>query len=112
MPKKYKYHLSTLASKNRKTPTEAEKKIWNLLKNNQMECRFRRQHQIGNYIVDFICLDKKLIIEIDGGQHDESVLDIQRTEFLNSEGFKVIRFWNNEVLNNIEGVYEVITKNL
>ncbi len=72
---------------------------------------FRRQHQIGQYIVDFVCLEKKLVIECDGGQHTEEV-DKERTLFLEQEGFKVLRFWDNDILKNIEGVYEVIAKAL
>ena len=74
---------------------------------------FKRQHPIGDYIVDFICLEKKLIIEIDGGQHNEPSnikYDKIRTEFLESKGYKVIRFWNNDIDNNIEGLFLEIDK--
>jgi len=75
--------------------------------------RFRRQHQIGKYIVDFLCVEKNLIIECDGGQHDEAKpKDDIRTEFLKSKGYAVLRFWNNEVLGNAPGVYEVIMRAL
>lgn len=101
-------HSSTLdllsfAKDMRKNPTEAEKTLWYALKNQQLGYKFRRQHQIGNYIVDFVCLEKKLIVECDGGQHNEEV-DKERTDFLQKEGFKVIRFWNNEISENLEGV--------
>ena len=95
----------------RHNPTEAENKMWQILRNNQLGYKIRRQHQIGQYIVDFICLEKKLIIECDGGQHNETV-DKERTLFLENEGFRVIRFWNNEILNNIEGCWEIIQKSL
>ena len=101
-------HSSTLdllsfAKDMRKNPTEAEKTLWYALKNQQLGYKFRRQHQIGSYIVDFVCLEKKLIVECDGGQHNEEV-DKERTDFLQKEGFKVIRFWNNEISENLEGV--------
>ena len=90
--------------------THQERKLWSIIKNRQFfEYRFRRQFPIGQYIVDFICREKKIIIEIDGGQHNEQQnikYDNKRTEYLNSEGYKVVRFWNNEIDNNIEGVYE------
>ena len=67
--------------------------------------RFRRQHPIGSYVVDFVCMKSRLAIELDGGQHAESVaLDAQRTRHLEAEGFRVLRFWNNEVLGNIDDV--------
>ncbi len=69
--------------------------------------KFRRQEPVGNYIVDFICFDRRIIVEIDGGQHarDENInKDKERDEWLRNQGFKVLRFWNNDVLNNINGV--------
>ena len=90
--------------------TNQERKLWNIIRNRQFfGYRFRRQFPIGQYIVDFVCREKKIIIEIDGGQHNEInniEYDKKRTAFLNSKGFKVIRFWNNEIDNNIDGVYE------
>jgi len=71
--------------------------------------RFRRQAPIGRYIVDFVCFEQRLIIEIDGGQHaDRTGQDAARTRWLEGEGFRVIRFWNNDVLDNTEGVVESI----
>ena len=98
----------------RKNMTEAEKKLWFKLHQKQLGgYKFRRQQSIGNYIVDFVCFEKRLIIEIDGGQHNsENKYENDRTEFLESEGFKVLRFWNNDVLKNIEGVLDVICKEL
>lgn len=96
----------------RRNSTLQEIKLWNILKNRQFYgYNFLRQYPIKPYIVDFICRKKKLIIEIDGGQHNQLndiLYDKQRTEFLNSLGYKVIRFWNNEIDNNIEGVYEIL----
>ena len=97
-----------LAKQLRRKQTEAEKKLWAKLRNRQLDgVKFRRQQPLGSYIIDFISFDEKLIIEIDGGQHNElhtMEKDEQRTTWLESEGFHVIRFWNNEVMQNIEGV--------
>ena len=99
-----------LARKLRKNQTSQERIIWNLLRNQQFQgLKFRRQYPVGNYIVDFICKEIKLIIEIDGGQHnsEEGIeYDLKRTEYLETKGYKVIRFWNNEIDNNLEGVYQ------
>ena len=75
--------------------------------------KFRRQQQIGNYIADFVCFDKGLIVELDGGQHATDIeKDKQRDDWLRSEGFEVARFWNTDVFENIEGVMGVIRKKL
>lgn len=85
--------------------TEAEKRLWKHLRNRQLaDCKFYRQYPIFPYYVDFICRDRKLVIEVDGGQHDENKADIKRTAFLKEKGYTVIRFWNNDVLRNTEGV--------
>ena len=73
-----------------------------------MGVKFRRQAVIGRYIVDFACYAKKLVIEVDGGQHNHSQADNSRDEWLKSQGFEVMRFWNHEVLGNLEGVFEKI----
>ncbi|WP_428898387.1 histidinol dehydrogenase/primosomal protein N' (replication factor Y) (superfamily II helicase) [Parelusimicrobium proximum] len=96
---------------NRKNPTKEEQKIWNLLKNRQIKYKFRRQHPIDKYIVDFVCLERRLIIECDGGQHSEET-DKERTDFLISKGYKILRFWNIDIIRNIESVYSVILYNL
>ena len=89
----------------RKEPTPAERKLWAIIRNDQLGVNFRRQHAVGNYIPDFVCVQKKLIIELDGSQHlEQEEYDEERTKYLNSLGYKVIRFWNNEVTNNIDGV--------
>ncbi|MBI5740976.1 MAG: endonuclease domain-containing protein [Nitrospirae bacterium] len=96
----------------RNRPTEAEQLIWNHLRMKQMEgLKFRRQQPIDNYIVDFVCFEDRLIIEIDGGQHAENEKDIKRDRYLSKNGFRVLRFWNNDVFKNIEGVLEVIRIN-
>ena len=96
----------------RKNQTDAEKRLWSHLRNRQLSgCKFRRQHEIGNYIVDFICLEKKLIIELDGGQHANQIrYDSQRTTILESLGYTVIRFWDNEVLTKTQNILEAIHK--
>ncbi len=94
--------------------SDAERLLWKHLYQRQIHgCKFRRQHPIGHYIADFICLDRQLIIEVDGGQHaEQEMYDQQRTAWLNQQGFTVLRFWNNEVLENIEGVMAVIWQSL
>jgi 5-methyltetrahydrofolate--homocysteine methyltransferase len=92
----------------RKNPTEAETVLWEALRRKQAEgMRFRRQRVIGPYIVDFCCLDKKLIVEVDGAHHYEDegkVYDSDRTAFLEGHGFRVMRFENADVLNDVDGV--------
>jgi very-short-patch-repair endonuclease len=94
--------------------TYAERLLWQVLKNNQLnEHRFRRQHPIGQYIADFACIELKLVIELDGGQHqDQIAYDEHRTASMMAQGWRVLRFWNNDVLNNLAGVLTIITENL
>ena len=94
--------------------TDAEKRLWKCLRSRQVnQYKFRRQYLIGKFIVDFVCLKERLIIEIDGGQHAETALrDQQRDAQLEKRGFTVLRFWNNDVLKNTEGVMERITHTL
>lgn len=100
----------------RKNQTSAERLLWSKLRNRQLEeLKFRRQEQIGRYIADFICFEKKLIIELDGGQHNEDVnkiRDAERTKWLQKEGYQVLRFWDNEIFINLEGVLEKVRLNL
>lgn len=102
------------ASYLRKNLTPQEQKIWNLIRNKKFfNHKFLRQYIIDKYIVDFACREKKIVIEIDGGQHNQPndiEYDKKRTEVLKSYGYKVIRFWNNNVDNNIEGVFEILKK--
>jgi len=105
--------LLNLAKSNRKNATEAEKKLWSFLRAKKFGVTFRRQQQIGNYIVDFVCFEKKLIIECDGCQHlDQKENDNERTAFLEQQGYTVLRFWNNEILYHTDGVYLVIENTL
>jgi very-short-patch-repair endonuclease len=93
----------------RQRQTDAERRMWMLLRDRRLaHLKFRRQLPIGNYIVDLICLAKGLIIELDGGQHNDNPGDAKRTTWLESRGYKVIRFWNNDVLKNREGVLTTI----
>lgn len=91
----------------RKNATPQEIIFWSKIKNrNFKSLKFRRQHQIGKYIVDFICLEKKLIIELDGWQHSEQEnYDLERTKYLENQGFKVMRIWNEEINSNLDGVF-------
>jgi very-short-patch-repair endonuclease len=92
----------------RKSQTDAEKLLWRHLRAKQMKgLKFRRQQPIGNYVVDFVFLEKSLVIEVDGGQHADNAKDEERDAWLTSEGFKVLRFWNNEVLTNINGILDL-----
>jgi very-short-patch-repair endonuclease len=94
----------------RKNPTAAELSLWQALHAHQVSgVHFRRQHAIGPYIVDFCSPRHKLIVEVDGGQHlDQQDYDAERTRFLESKGYRVLRFWNSDVLNNLNGVVMVI----
>jgi very-short-patch-repair endonuclease len=90
--------------------TEAEQRLWYHLRAHRfMGLKFKRQKPMGRYIVDFVCLEHRLIIEIDGGQHADQVsYDMQRDEWLRGQGFRVLRFWNNEVMQQMDGVLEQI----
>jgi len=108
--------LTHLAKGLRKRSTDAEKLLWSDLRAGRCEgMKFRRQHPVGQYIVDFVCLERKLIIELDGGQHalpDEARKDRQRDAWLEKEGYTVIRFWDNEVLMNRNGILDAIRERL
>ncbi len=104
---------STLKARElRKNATDAEKLLWQRLRSKQVGgLKFRRQEPIGYYIVDFVCFSHKLVIELDGGHHaqpDQKQYDHQRDEWLRGQGFVVLRFWNSDVFENIEGVMESI----
>jgi very-short-patch-repair endonuclease len=105
------YDQATLAKakKLRREMTDAESKLWSILRNSQLNgAKFRRQQPIGPFIVDFVCQQARLIIEADGSQHADSLADARRTDFLGSKGYRVLRFWNNEIIENLEGVAESI----
>ena len=103
---------STFIKNLRKNATDVEMLLWAHLRNRRLGgYKFRRQAPVGSYIVDFICIEKKLVVELDGGQHqDQSDYDTKRTQYLNSCGLQVIRFWNNEVLENLDGVLTTLLK--
>ena len=92
--------------------TDAERILWSWIRAKRLEgLKFRRQHPMGRYIVDFACLERKIVIELDGGQHAElerKEYDRERDNWLKKEGYRILRFWDNEVLTNINGVLEVI----
>jgi very-short-patch-repair endonuclease len=94
----------------RKNQTDAEAVLWRHLRNRQLGgFKFRRQHSFPPYIVDFVCIEKRLVVELDGGQHANATeADERRTKFLEQKGFSVVRFWNNDALGNTEAVLERI----
>ena len=94
----------------REKSTDAERVLWRLLRNRQLTgYKFRRQVPIGRYIVDFLCSERKLVVEIDGGQHQEQAgYDFERTQFLESRGYRVVRFWNSQIFEELDGVQEAI----
>jgi very-short-patch-repair endonuclease len=104
---------TTTARNLRKRLTDTERFLWSQLRARQIEgCKFRRQTPIGKYIVDFVCHEQRVIVEVDGGQHSENTeQDSIRDKWFGEQGYKILRFWNNEVLTNIEGVLEVIRDN-
>jgi very-short-patch-repair endonuclease len=106
--------MSKFARTLRQRSTEAEKLLWSKLRGRRFDgIKFKRQVPIANYIVDFVTLDLKFVIEVDGGQHGERVAqDAERTRVLEEWGYHVVRFWNNDVLENIDGVLEAILHEL
>ncbi len=98
----------------RNSATDAERVLWLRLKGRQIEgCKFRRQHPYGDFIVDFACLERQVVVELDGSQHfDSNRYDETRSDFLRASGFVVLRFWNNQVFAEIEGVLELIRREL
>jgi very-short-patch-repair endonuclease len=114
MPKETKHHVRQNILHNarelRRSLTLTETKLWQRLRNNSLDgYKFRRQTPMGSYILDFCCFSASLVIEIDGASHDERLeYDEQRTAWLNEQGFKVMRFTNQEILQNLEGILETI----
>lgn len=107
---KPRHSLQDFARELRNNATDVERMLWRHLRNSQLEgVKFRRQQPIEAYIVDFTSFEKKIVVELDGGQHSESSeYDMQRDDCLRANGFTVLRFWNNDVIENIDGVLEVI----
>ena len=101
--------LTGVARRLRKHSTDTERHLWRHLRDKQIEgFKFRRQQPVGTYVVDFVNLEKKVIIELDGGQHVLQPGDRIRDEWLRAEGYKVLRFWDNQVFSNLEGVLEAV----
>ena len=102
------------ARKLRRNQTDAEKMLWHYLRNRQLcGSKFRRQFPVGKYVADFCCVERKLMVELDGGQHDlAKEKDKKRDEWFKNHGYKVLRFWDNEVFKNTDGVLETIRKKL
>jgi very-short-patch-repair endonuclease len=97
----------------RRNSTDAEMKLWFGLRDRRLGgFKFVRQDSIGPYVADFVCRDRKVVVEVDGGQHAESARDQIRDAYLVSEGYRVLRFWNSDVSGNIEGVLETILSSL
>ncbi len=106
-----KHDLLPLAKRMRREPTEAEAKLWSILRGQRLGgLKFKRQEQLGDYIVDFVCFGARLIVEADGSQHSESELDAVRDAWLTAQGFRILRFWNNDILGNPEGVARMIAE--
>ena len=92
--------------------TDVERKLWFALRDRRLDgFKFRRQATIGPFIVDFLCIDARLIVELDGGQHSEGV-DAPRTAYLEAQGYRILRFWNNDVVDRFEGVLDTIARTL
>src|SRR5271154_4774955 len=106
MPLRPRTHI---ARRLRRDATDVERLLWRALRERVVPWKFRRQHPIGRRVADFACPARKLVIELDGGQHgDREFADLNRSDELARYGYRVIRFWNNEVLENLEGVLETI----
>ena len=100
---------SALQQSLRNRMTDAERLLWQHLRGLQMAgCKFRRQHPFMDYVLDFVCLEKGLVVEVDGGQHQDSETDVVRDQNLQEAGFRILRFWNNQVLQETQAVVEVI----
>ncbi|MCL4673076.1 MAG: DUF559 domain-containing protein [Sphingomonadaceae bacterium] len=104
--------MTGLARKLRTDMTGAERRLWSRLRAKQLGVQFTRQHPIGNHIADFACRSLRLAIECDGGQHSDSPTDTRRTEVIEAHGYRMIRFWNNDILQNTDGVIEAILEEI
>jgi very-short-patch-repair endonuclease len=84
--------------------TDAEQKLWRALRSRTSGAKFRRQVPLGPFVIDFVCFEAKVIVEVDGGQHADNPRDARRDRYFSDQGYRVLRFWNNDVLKNMEGV--------
>ncbi|MDR6219258.1 endonuclease domain-containing protein [Deinococcus soli (ex Cha et al. 2016)] len=103
--------ITEKARRLRRDQTDAEATLWHLLRSRGLGVKFRRQYPVGPYITDFACIERGLVVELDGSGHATPhgrASDAERTRYLNAAGFRVVRFWNNEVLTNLDGVVQVI----
>ena len=101
--------LLTRARVMRREMTDAERRLWAMLRNRQLGgWKFRRQVPIGRYIADFVCMEARVVVECDGGQHAGSAYDTERDAWLREQGYQVVRFWNGDVLREPDGVAEMI----
>ena len=101
------------AKRLRRNATDAEQRLWQRLRGRQIEdAKFRRQHPVGPYVADFVCLEFGLVVELDGGQHagPAATHDTKRDAYLRAEGFHVLRIWNNEIFDNLDGVLDRIAE--
>ena len=104
-----KTRKTTRARQLRRAQTDAEKRLWYRLNNRQLAgCKFVRQEPIGPYFADFVCREHRIVIELDGSQHAESEYDRVRDAFMTERGYRVMRFWNNEIMTNLDGIVETI----
>jgi very-short-patch-repair endonuclease len=93
--------------------TDAEKRLWSALRHRRLAgYKFRRQHPLGRFVLDFACIEHRLAVEADGGQHADNINDERRTTWLESQGWRVLRFWNHDILANPGGVVDVILRTL
>ena len=102
-----KRQISRHAAQLRRLATDAERLLWSRLRDRRLGVKFRFQHSLGPFVGDFVFLERKLIVEADGGQHNPQV-DRARTAYLRKRGFRILRFWNHDILRNIDGVVETI----
>ncbi|MBM3528037.1 MAG: DUF559 domain-containing protein [Alphaproteobacteria bacterium] len=107
------FKRTAIARKLRSDSTNAEQRLWYRLRSRGLDgCKFVRQEPIGRYVVDFVCRERCLVIEVDGGQHADSAEDKLRDQWLRHNSYRVLRFWNNDVLTNMDGVLQVIAEAL
>ena len=101
--------MSEFAKQLRRNATEAERIVWGMLRAGRLDgLKFKRQVPLGPYVVDFVCFDEKLIVEIDGSQHAESTYDVQRDAYFAAAGYRTLRFWNGEAMGNRDGMAQSI----
>ncbi|WBO22872.1 endonuclease domain-containing protein [Sphingomonas abietis] len=104
--------ISGHAARLRRDATDCEQRLWRVLRNRGLSgMKFRRQATLGHYIVDFLCIEARLVVELDGGQHRPEA-DARRTRWIEAEGYRVLRFWNGDVVENLDGVVDAILNDI